>query len=65
MYMEREHWRGIVRVRDGLGGMEVLTEKVTFEQRLGKGEGMSRVDSWEKSIVGMSRVVVSSSPLVT
>lgn len=54
-----------MRVRDGLGGMEVLTEKVTFEQRLGKGEGMSRVDSWEKSVVGMSRVVVSSSPLVT
>lgn len=54
-----------MRVRDGLGGMEDLTEKVTFERQLGKGKAMSRVDSWEKSIVGMSRVVVSSSPLVT
>lgn len=46
------------------GGMEGLTKKVTFEQRLGKGEGMGCVDFWKKSVVGISQVMVSSRPRV-
>lgn len=39
-----------MRVTDGVGGREGLTEKVTFEHRFGKGEDMSL----GKSRVGMT-----------
>lgn len=65
MYMERNRVpKGMARVRIGVGGVESLIEKMTFEQRLGKGEGTSYANYCGKSIVGMNQVTVSSRPLV-
>lgn len=65
MYMERNRVpKGMARVRIGVGGVESLIEKMTFEQRLGKGEGTSYANYCRKSIVGVNQVTVSSRPLV-